>query len=980
MKRLYDSLRPCAKEEEVKAEFCKFFKTKIFALRGIDHYTEHVLFEFKYDRNFRNAENVARVLAQTMYYARLLKYGAGLTKYPLPPYICVVDKNEAFFAETKDYAKFYAAKGDRYDWDRAPSTPCPRLVEDVLEFLTQRRRGAEGWKLRNCGNVETAISQCGIGNVPSLDNSAILQLHNSTIPQSPIYIYDLTNPAEEEQFVAICRERLKHQANFLDLLDKKAITEDNFLDVFDYWDGLFGPYVRNGRKSSEYFLSDIEQGKSIVAQDGQVLFAVESGAFIPKTLQSDKYLHFWQNYEKVSASGMMRIRQMADRLTEDFRRRFTGEFFTPVEFAEKGLEYIERTVGREWWKRGDVRLWDMAAGTGNLEFKLPSSALPYCYISTLEEDDAKYCQKIFPAATCFQYDYLADDIPVLAGQMTFGQTRKMPPNLIADLANPDIKWIILINPPFATANTVSGETGKKSKDTVSMTTIREWMNAEGYGEASRELFTQFLFRISKEFKDRQAHLGMFSKLKYINSNNDQKIRDGFFQYQYERGFIFPIKCFYGATGSFPVGFLVWNLAKRKHLKDQAITLDVFNAGAEKIGTKLLPSVERTAMLNKWCPRPKWDGKSVMPTFVSAFNLKTDNKDKRNHVAPGFLCSVSSKGDDFQNQNSVFILSAPYANAGAFSVTPENFERAMVLHAVKKIPKATWTNDRDAFYAPTNIKQTDLLTPNGVRDPENVSRVSGEQIRVLNSIDLPTGLPSDFVTDCVVWSAFADSNYAVSLRNVEYQGKVWQIANNFFPFLLEEVRQWPCGHSDIAAQLAAANEDRFLAKWLAEREIGIGNNINNFEKQLSGEERANSPAQASSKTAAPVGAAEKEIVVFTSCPGCFQKKLSPESRAVLDAARVLYREFYANITRTPWMDWKIETWDVGYYQVRNAMKDIFSTQRRRGTERGEPSESPCLCVKNNPVLVLREAHDALRAKLLPQIYSFGFLNPDVEYFK
>ena len=26
MKHLYDNLRPCQKEEEVKAEFCKFFK------------------------------------------------------------------------------------------------------------------------------------------------------------------------------------------------------------------------------------------------------------------------------------------------------------------------------------------------------------------------------------------------------------------------------------------------------------------------------------------------------------------------------------------------------------------------------------------------------------------------------------------------------------------------------------------------------------------------------------------------------------------------------------------------------------------------------------------------------------------------------------------------------------------------------------------------------------------------------------------
>ena len=919
MKHLYDCLRGCAKEEEVKAEFCKFFKMKIFALRGIDHYTEHVLFEFKYDRNFRNPENVARALAQVMYYARMLKFGAGLTKYPLPPYICVVDKNEAFFAETKDYAKFYAGKGDRYDWDRAPSTPCPKLVGDIFGFLTQRHRDtgkaeSEGLlsllgdsEVRRFGDESKNPPNLQDSKTPSSESNESSESLSLCVKNRLPYLYDLTNPAEEEQFVAKCREHLVAQMTFLDLLEKKAITEDNFLDVFEYWDGLFGAYVRNGRKSSEYFLSDIEQGKSIVAQGGQVLFSV-SGAegYIPKTLQPEKYLHFWQNYEKVPPPSMTRIRQKADRLTEDFRRRFTGEFYTPVEFAAKGLAYLERTVGREWWKSGEYRFWDMAAGTGNLEFELPSSALPYCYISTLEAEDAKYCQKIFPSATCFQYDYLADDIPALAGQMTFGQTRKMPSNLAADLANPNIKWIIFINPPFATANTRSGETGKKSKDTVSMTTIREWMNEEGYGEASRELFTQFLFRISKEFKERQAHLCMFSKLKYVNSNNDQKIRDGFFQYQYERGFIFPIKCFYGATGNFPVGFLVWNLAKRTHLAKQPITLDVFNANVEKVGTKTVPSVSRDLMLNKWCQRPKWDGKSIMPTFVSPLNLMTENKDQRNHVAPGFLCSLASLGDDIQHQNNVFILSAPYANAGAFSVTPENFERAMVLHAVKKMPKATWSNNRDAFYAPNAMESRRL----GGDCADEAAETAAPHI----------GLPSEFVTDCVVWSAFADSNYAVSLRNVQYQGRVWQIANQMFPFLLEEVRRWPCGHGDIASQLAAANEDRFLAKWLAERDF------------------------------------------------------STEARAVLAAARTLYREFYANITHTPWMDWKIETWDVGYYQIRNAMKSLGGS-RSCATDGAVDAQE-----RVPPAEALRAAHDALRAKLLPQIYSLGFLNPDVAYFE
>ena len=828
MKSLYECLRDCKKEEEVKSEFCKFFKMKINALRGIDHYTELILFEFKFDRNFKVAENISRTLAQVMYYARLLKYGAGLTRYPLPPFIGIVDRNEAFFVETKNYSKFYASQSERYDWDRAPSTPCPNLIADILKYLAA----------------------------------------NS---DAKPYIYDLTNPAEEAQFVEKCREHLLSQMTFLELLEKKAITEDNFLDVFDYWDGLFGDYVRNGRKSSEYFFADIEQGKSITAENGQVLFSV-SGAdgFIPKTLQMQKYRHFWENYEKVPSTGMLRIRQKADRLTEDFRRRFTGEFYTPVDFAAKALTYLERTVGKEWWKSGEYRFWDMAAGTGNLEFELPSSALPYCYISTLEAEDAKYCQKIFPAATCFQYDYLADDAVTLGDTLPLGYVRKMPPKLVSDLANPNLKWIIFINPPFATANNVGDDTGKASKDSVSMTSVRSLMNVENYGEASRELFTQFLFRISKEFKGKQAHLCMFSPLKYINSNNDQKIRDGFFQYTYERGFIFPSKAFQGTTAAFPVGFLIWNLAKQKHLKEQQIILDVFNLEVEKVGTKLVPSVTREQMLSKWCPRPKWDGRSVMPTFSSGIKVMDENKDKRNHITSDFLCSVCSKGDDFQNQNSVFILSAPYANAGAFSVTPENFDKAMVLYTVKKLPEKTWANDKDMFYAPS------------------------------------FELSREFTHDCVVWAAFSAKNNCAALKNVKYQGDIWQIANNMYPFLLEDVRKWPCGHGDIAAQIGAANEDRFLAKYLSSR------------------------------------------------------VLSQEAKDVMVAAERLYQKFYAEICNTSWMDWKIETWDVGIYQIRQALKAA-----------GIAAEE---------LAALKDAHERLREKLLPQIYEYGFLNADVEYYK
>ena len=39
-------------------------------------------------------------------------------------------------------------------------------------------------------------------------------------------------------------------------------------------------------------------------------------------------------------------------------------------FAKKALNYLVRTVG-EWWKDKNFRLWDIAVGTGNLEFAIP---------------------------------------------------------------------------------------------------------------------------------------------------------------------------------------------------------------------------------------------------------------------------------------------------------------------------------------------------------------------------------------------------------------------------------------------------------------------------------------------------------------------------------------------------------------------------------------------------------------------------------
>lgn len=104
----------------------------------------------------------------------------------------------------------------------------------------------------------------------------------------------------------------------------------------------------------------------------------------------------------MDASDLIRYHQLP-------RCHLTGEYFTPVAFARKALAYLEKVIGPKWWTK-NYRLWDMAAGTGNLEWLLPVDAYKSVYLSTLLPEDVPHCKRAFPGATVFQYDYLNDDI------------------------------------------------------------------------------------------------------------------------------------------------------------------------------------------------------------------------------------------------------------------------------------------------------------------------------------------------------------------------------------------------------------------------------------------------------------------------------------------------------------------------------------------------------------------------------------------
>lgn len=805
-------------EEDIKHAYAKFFDISYDTSDRHDLYTPRVLFEFKFDKNFANLKNRSQIIAQTLYYVRRLKFQGYIDK-PIPPIICIADQNEAILTETSLWKEFYDDIPEKYDWDLAPSIPDKQLVRDISE----------------------------------------------TIFAKDIHVYKITERTEFLIFAEQLSKHLKKQTQVA-FEDKKVITEENFEQVFEYWNKIFGDAVRNGFKTSSYFVSDIQKDNTFFFKEqSKAFFRIgQAGEIKEKKILSRDYEHFWGLFHKVTDVDIIRaILAKVDRLTDETMRRFHGEFFTPIRFANKALDYIEKTIGKHWWRSGEYRLWDMAAGTGNLEYNLPQEALQYCYLSTLYKEDKEHLDKLFADATIFQYDYLNDDIENVFSDLTginFELTWKLPQKLRNDLANPKIKWIILINPPFATAQKAGTNLGD-SKEGVSDTKIRKLMHRNNLGEVSRELFSQFIYRVKFEFQHKPAHLGLFSKIKYINSNNDQKLRDTIFQFSFENGFVFSSANFDGTSKSsqFPVGFLIWNLQNSEELENQAILVDVFSEKVEKVDTKIISVERRDEFLSKWIDRPSATIK--FPPFGSAIEVKSENKDCRDRISQGFVASLMCKGNDFVNQNFTALLSGPYVSAGALSVTPDNFEKAMIIHAARRIPKATWLNDRDQFMKP-----------------------KGE-------------LTAEFITDCAVWNLFSNSNQTAALKDVIYEKEVYQIHNHFFPFQVNEVKSWEITDTDIKMTLATA-KDTFVAIWLSNRELSV------------------------------------------------------EAKAVLEKAKEIYQFYFANLGQMRSNKFKIETWDAGWWQIKQALSDVDFCK--------------------SELKELKILHDILKEKILPKLKEYQII--------
>jgi hypothetical protein len=492
---LYLRLQSARSEEDVKDAYIKALGLKNVQKNLIDIQTKEIWFEAKVGAKISTYEMFTQLLHYVQYN---LDRGEDL-----PPFLCVIDSEKAAIMKTAD-------------------------AIPLLEKKTIKR-----------GKSASQFTPEALDIVSAYIGTYVVSFRLST---------------HEEEFIYTVKAAIA-QGDII----RTQITPDNLKQVFDTWITMIGKEIK-GVQEEDYsllFFADI-------MHDGTVSTHANLPAELLHKGDAPVFLLGWHIYELGNKEGYRRFRaiyakppkqeyrdyllERRDSLIPIDERSFKGAYYTPLHVVDKAYDKLTETLGKNRQKDYIVR--DMCCGVGNLEVK--HSNPRNIYMSTLDQADIDVMKatKTCVAAQRFQYDYLNDDIAE-DGTIDYSISNKIPEGLRQALSSGK-KLLVLINPPYGEAGNADTISWWKHKSDIANTKISTSM--PDYWYAKRELFAQFLARISLEIPN--ATLAMFSTLKYVNAPNFEKFREQW-NAIYMWGFIVHSKAFDGLNGNFPIGFLVW---------------------------------------------------------------------------------------------------------------------------------------------------------------------------------------------------------------------------------------------------------------------------------------------------------------------------------------------------------------------------------------------------------------------------------------
>ena len=484
---------------------------------------------------------------------------------------------------------------------------------------------------------------------------------------------------------------------------KLKIDKNNFINIYRKWADTVKSTIavnwdlakKSGIIDGDFYLADLisENNKSLKDK----LFVLlksdvyeidrhinEAGIFTSSKVEfSDNQLahtQFWAKYDRPPLEDYWDyIVNRRDLLVPQDIREEKGSFFTPPEWVAKSQEYLAEVLGEDW--QDEYYIWDCCAGSGNLLAGLVNK--DRIFASTLDKQDVDVMlDRIKNGANLwkehiFKFDFLNDDFKPIS------KDGKLPDKLYEIISDEKKrkKLVIYINPPYAEATSSATMYGKKkNKSGVAVKHKTRDRFQKIIGKATNELFAQFLARIYADING--CMIGEFSTLKAISGTSFVQFRN-FFTANLEKAFIVPANTFDNVKGQFPIGFKIWNTAKKIRLSD--VIVDVFDKNNQSIGQKSFYSFEKSKYINDW------------------INQYKDNT----NTAFGIL---NTRGNDFQNQNYITIEHNEVeiiAHSIKFNITVENLIYCTIYFAVRKVIPASWINDRDQFLFPNNGWETDM---------------------------------------------------------------------------------------------------------------------------------------------------------------------------------------------------------------------------------------------------------------------------------
>jgi len=473
---------------------------------------------------------------------------------------------------------------------------------------------------------------------------------------------------------------------------KIKIDKNNFMVVYNKWLQTVKPSIdvnwdaakKSGIIDGDFYLADLLSDENVTLKDK--LFVLlkhdhyeldrktdETGLFSSKKAEfkdnQKAHNQFWNKYERPPLEEYWDyIVERRDLLVPQDIRERKGSFFTPQKWVELSQKYITDVLGENW--QDEYYVWDCAAGTGNLLAGLTNKY--NIWASTLDEQDVEVMRdRIKNGANLleshvFQFDFLNDDFS------------KLPEGLLEIINDPEKrkKLVIYINPPYAeaaSAKTVTGTGKNKAKTATNNKIYLKYKNE--IGNASNEIFAQFLIRIYKEIPD--CIIAHFSTLKAIQSNNFKIFRN-VFQAKLCKLFVVPAYTFDNVNGQFPIGFYIWNTSIKERFNK--INADVYNENSDFIKQKKIEISDNIKYINDWYS--KFYNKNLF-----------------------YIGIMNTRGNDFQNQNYIRITSNNNFNHTNI-ITANNLIVTSIYFAVRHCIEATWLNDRDQFLYPNDGWKSD----------------------------------------------------------------------------------------------------------------------------------------------------------------------------------------------------------------------------------------------------------------------------------